>query len=339
MDEVTKTELDYLLSFFIVEVRSENGERFKGSTLKNLVSMIQHYYRKVKKQGWSIFNDTEFERTRRSLDLSMKLSREDGADDIKKRAQVIEPEHEEQLWEKNILGSDNPKQLVNTMIFLIGKNFGFRGRDEHRRLQLNNLTKHFDEISVRHYLLYVENISKTSKGGLHDHRKEPKTSRAYDNQKNSERCIVHLYDKYLSHRPDGIQDFYLTPLSKVSGDIWYKKAPLGVNSLANSTKSMFQAAGISGNFTNHSLKRTMRTQLCNDGFGRDIVKKKTGHISDSDLDYLEMNRTVEMKMSDSINFCRTPQLNIKVPSTSAEDERNDAMVIIEKGETKVTIKL
>ena len=36
-------------------------------------------------------------------------------------------EHEEILWEKGILGEDNPDKLWKTVFFLIGVRFGLRG--------------------------------------------------------------------------------------------------------------------------------------------------------------------------------------------------------------------
>ena len=260
--ELTKSETDYLLQFFFLEIRTENGERFKGSTLKNIAAMIQYFYNKNLNHGWSIFKDAEFQNTRNSLDLAMKLSRESGVDGKKKRAEVIEIEQEEALWNKKILGGENPKQLVSTLVYLLGKNFALRGRDEHRRMQMDNVRKEYDHLAGRNYLLYVENIAKTSKGGLYDHKREPKSSRAYDNPKCPERCIVRLYEKYLSHRPDGINDFYLTPLPSGSQTetIWYKKCPIGVNTLSNVTKDLFKQAGIQGNFTNHSLKSVLQEQ-------------------------------------------------------------------------------
>ena len=335
VDDLTKSDLDYLLSFFILEVRTENGERFKSASLKNLIAMIQYHYNKSLNKGWSVFNDSEFQKSRNSLDVAMKFSRQEGRDGQKRRAEVVEESHEEILWSKNVLGSDNPKQLLYTLVFLIGKNFALRGRDEHRRLQMSNISKQRDQLSGREYLMYVENFSKTTKGGLHDCKREPKRTKAFDNPKNKNRCIVQLYSKYIEHRPAGIEEFYLTPLMSSLGSTWYKKTPLGVNTLSNVTKSLFEQGGISGHFTNHSLKRTARTVLCNSGFGRDIVKKKTGHTSESELDYLELNRTIEMKMSDSLNFC--------AESSSKNTENNleptNKCVIIEKDGMKITINL
>lgn len=302
VDDLLDSELDYLLSFFILELRNENGERYKSSSLKNVIAMIQHYYNSHFHKGWSFFQDKIFQRTRNSLDLAMKQSRAAGCDRIKKQAEAIDEQDEEMFWNKGLLGSDTPKKLVETLLYLFGKNFALRSRDEHRRLQVGNITKHYDHVLKRSYIEYTEDTSKTSKGGIRDNR-EPKKSRAYDNQLNPERCIVRLYDIYMMHRPSEVSAFYLTPLPRISSIVWYKKCPIGVNTLAKVVPNLFQNAGIPGFYTNHSLRRGTRTILSNAGFGSDVITKKTGHISRSEMDYLHLNRKTQAQMSDSLNFC------------------------------------
>ena len=84
-----------------------------------------------------------------------------------KRSSVIEQSHDEILWKKNVLGSDNPKKVVHTLVYLFGKIFALRGREEHRSLLLDMVTKHYDDLEERCYLLYmymyVGNMSKTAK--------------------------------------------------------------------------------------------------------------------------------------------------------------------------------
>ena len=56
--------------------------------------------------------------------------------------------------------------------------------------------------------------------------------------------------------------FYLAAIKGPSSDmVWYKRQPLGKNSLANFMKSMSTAAGLTGHFTNHSVRRTMISTL------------------------------------------------------------------------------
>ena len=54
---------------------------------------------------------------------------------------------------------------------------------------------------------------------------------------------------------------YLASIVKPSSHIWFKKQPLGKNSLGSFMKSMSEAAGLSGKHTNHSVRRTMISTL------------------------------------------------------------------------------
>lgn len=55
--------------------------------------------------------------------------------------------------------------------------------------------------------------------------------------------------------------FYLAAIISPSSQIWYKKQPLGKNSLGSFMKSMSEAAGLTGRHTNHSVRRTMISTL------------------------------------------------------------------------------
>ena len=47
--------------------------------------------------------------------------------------------------------------------------------------------------------------------------------------------------------------FYLQPLQKPKGDIWFSKVLCGHNTLQKIVPELMKAAGISGYFTNHSV--------------------------------------------------------------------------------------
>ena len=93
-----------------------------------------------------------------------------------------------------------------------------------------------------------------------------------------QKCIVALYDLYMSHRPDHVDTFYVTPIDFPRIQEWYKAISLGVITISNVVENLLPKAGIKGLFTNHSLKRTSRSVLHNSGFGRDIVMKKLGML-------------------------------------------------------------
>ena len=123
----------------------------------------------------------------------MKESRESGCDRIKRRTDVLDEQQEETLWKEGFLGDDTAQKLVFTLVYLFGKNFALRSREEHRNLKTGNIRKCYDNQLKRDYIEYTEDISKTSTGGLRDNR-EPKRSKAYDNPVVPSRCIVRLYE-------------------------------------------------------------------------------------------------------------------------------------------------
>ena len=79
------------------------------------------------------------------------------------------------------------------------------------------------------------------------------------------RCPVLIFKTYLSRRPSemGSPDhpFYLAAIQNPVSGIWFKKQPLGKNSLGLFMKNMSTAAGITGRHTNHSVRRTMISAL------------------------------------------------------------------------------
>ena len=56
-----------------------------------------------------------------------------------KQAEPLREDQEQKLWNLGLLGEDSPSVLLNTMVFLIGKNFSLRSGREHRNLKFSQL--------------------------------------------------------------------------------------------------------------------------------------------------------------------------------------------------------
>ena len=80
-----------------------------------------------------------------------------------------------------------------------------------------------------------------------------------------------------SDRPAGA--FYLQPLQKPKGDIWFSKVPCGHNTLQKIVPELMKAAGVSGYFTNHSLRTSAATRLFEGGVDEQLIMSRTGHSS------------------------------------------------------------
>ena len=77
------------------------------------------------------FKDPDFSDFRSSLDAEMNRLQSVGVGSVKKQAEPLTTDEEEQLWEK-ILGGHSPKALLNTMMFMY---FALRSGAEHRQLR------------------------------------------------------------------------------------------------------------------------------------------------------------------------------------------------------------
>ncbi|CAG2205783.1 unnamed protein product [Mytilus edulis] len=86
----------------------------------------------------NFFTGPEFLRARQVLDAIMKERATEGLGaNTHKQADVISVDEETALYDKGVLGMDNPQQPLDTLLYLCGLHFALRGGNEHRRLRLN----------------------------------------------------------------------------------------------------------------------------------------------------------------------------------------------------------
>ncbi|KAK6186295.1 hypothetical protein SNE40_008360 [Patella caerulea] len=118
-----------------------------------------------------------------------------GLGNLRKQAEPITDNEEEQMWKCGVLGSHNPRLLVNTLIYLNGLHFSLRSGQEHRKLRFKNsqicLLTRIDGTS---FLRYKEDVSKTYQGGLKHRKVAPKTVDHYPNS-DKNKCHIEIYKK------------------------------------------------------------------------------------------------------------------------------------------------
>ena len=262
-----------------VETRKSNGKPYPPNTLYAICCGLMRYVRE-QRPTINFFADPEFASFRKTLDGEMKRLRSLGLGVKKKQAEPITVDDETLLWDKGQLGDHSPQTLLDTMIYLIGIHFALRSGQEHRDLQ----TTQFEVVNptdAEPYLIYTENVSKNNPGGLSHRKITPKRVVHHSNSANPNRCLVKLFEKYMSHRPLGkiTTAFYLKALKKPQGNVWYTQTPVGHNTLAKTVQRLCTAAGIPGYKTNHSLRVTAATRLFNSGVDEQLIMSRTGHRS------------------------------------------------------------
>ena len=244
----------------------------------------------VNKLNWKLLEvgDPDFGDIRTVLDNVMKESTAANVCVSKKQASVITFEMENKLWNSGILGQDNPDNLRNTVLFLLGMNITLHAVDEHYNLQrempnkLSQIQFERDPDSIKCLVYREDAMTKTHDGGINDRKNDRKEVWIYPNY-NSECCTIRLVDKYL-----GLclmyfkkENFYLQSLQKPTPTQWYAEQVIGVHTISKIVGDLMKKGDIEGYFTNHSLRRTGSTRLFRAGVDRKLVKEVTGHKSDA----------------------------------------------------------
>jgi integrase len=104
---------------------------------------------------------------------------------------------------------------------------------------------------------------------------QPKSVRHYSSR-SEERCLVRLYKLYLNLIGNE-GPFYRKPLYGTV--LKFSAQVIGINTLTTLTSKMCKDAGLEGNFSSHSGKRTCATNLYQAGISEELIMQRTGHRS------------------------------------------------------------
>ena len=279
-----------------------------------------------------------FKEIRNTLDNIMKERTAEGIPGRPERDYISE-EHEQILWQKGILGEDNPDKLRKTIFFLIGVRFGLCGlKEQHDLRRYPDSQINIVEIESKDALVYREFQSKTRQGGISEHSKiNPRVAYAFCNGVRS-RCFVELFRKYWFLGPPGNHSwpkFYVQtdPKWQPRSDYWYTNHPVGKNTFGKYIQTMMEDAGIKGHFCNHSTRKSTCTRLFQKGVDPQLIKEQTGHKSDAIMRYKKSNLAMKQKVSDMLSVlpCEMEEIRQREP-IMIEKER----VIEEKKKRKIT---
>ena len=297
-------DLDKTLSQFYAEVRKESGEDYEPDSLRVMQAALERHL-KSKLYTKSIIKDREFLSSRKVLEGKARKLREEGRGKRPNRSKSLTNEEEETLWKSGQLGSGNPRALINTMWWLLTQHFGLRGRQEHHNMKVEDFCLQRDDDGIE-YLTFAEGPTKTRQGGL---KVKPRlvTPKMFATG-NEERCPVMLFKVYLEKRPDEMKStgpFYLSVIDKPVSNVWFKKTPMGKNTIDSIMKKMKLNSPLidlcpEKRITNHSARKTVVKKLKSSGIPKCEIKNITGHTSAQGLDDYDSGDEREQQMISNI---------------------------------------
>ena len=258
-----KSDLAFALSYFIREIKKLNGQEYPPNTLKEIVVMLQMY---LHENGlyWKLLEDQEFLGMRNVLDNTMKERTAQGLG-VTISSSVISLDQESQLFDRGILGEDNPEKLVYTVIYMMGLHLALWGGVKHTRLRHpgfdSQISIEIDDKQREHLVYKADPLQKNNQGGIGCFN-STKTVYVYK-ASNTLRCPVCLFKKYVKLLLNGksCKKLYLHPKVKPTPSVWFCDQPLGNNKVTTAVKTICKKAGFVGKFTNHSLRATSASKV------------------------------------------------------------------------------
>lgn len=273
-----KSELAGALKHFVFEIRRHDGSEYPPNTLYNIICGINRLIKENRPQCNIIDkNDPEFVYLVRSLDAKMKDLTARGIGGLRRTADPITGDDETKLWKCGAFSTSKAQGLLRAVYFYTSKAFGLRGRDEHRKLSLDQIK--FGQDSAGKFVQFQGRGNKVYKGGINDCKMEAKCIKQYDTEGNC-RSIYKILEQYVSCLHDaGIIDgaFYRRPLASILPKPRFGVTPVGINSLSKLLPEAAKMAGIETNITSHSGKVSCATQLFRENVDEQLIMGRTGH--------------------------------------------------------------
>lgn len=106
--------LNTYLCEFLLSATKKDGKEYEPTTLRGFVSSIERHL-KEKNCKISIIKDLEFEKARQVLKSKQKQLKSLGLGNKPKTAEVLEDEHLQIMYGKQVLGDHNGFSLLNSM--------------------------------------------------------------------------------------------------------------------------------------------------------------------------------------------------------------------------------
>ena len=236
-----------------------------------------------------------FDPVRKHLAAAKKQLHRDGLGNLPNRADTLTGKEVFKIFEDRVAGLHSPIALTNAVaIFTLW--FGRRGGEELRLSCIGDL-KVVVKNNIPTLVLNGERVSKSRQGSNPHHVRfgVPELK----SLKDTERCPVTIFLKYLEKRPANMQHddapMFLRPVKGSQKDPrkkmksprpWFNKTPLGRNSVSLLVRTMVGFAGINTanrKLTNSSIRKMTVTTLNEAGFSPADIVLYTGHRNQSSL--------------------------------------------------------
>ena len=163
IEDIPPNELQPIIKNSILSVRMQNGKEHEPSSLRAIVQSIDRYLRK-KNYAFSVLNDKVFYDVQDTLKKKRKQLKSLGQGNRPNAADPLTDEDINNFYDRNVLGADSPRALLNTVRLNNCIHFGMRPGKEQRDLRCGDLELKQNSEGARFVELCRERQTKTRTG-------------------------------------------------------------------------------------------------------------------------------------------------------------------------------
>lgn len=290
------------LRFFYFKLRCKDGSFYAPRSLIGIRASIHRYLTSSEvNRDINILKDKEFVRANAVLKAMVGKWIKEG--NKSKQYPAIEPADLQKL--NLYFDRSNPTVLQQEIWFNCVFYFGLRGREVLSCLKKTDIEITLD--SNKRQFAFIKNTFLTKNVKMSLSQKEFENvsmARMYDNPEDESRCPIAALKVYLSKIPPTNQNFFPLPRETPSNDSWFTpQRNVGQGQLGKFLKTISQSAKLSKEYTNHSVRVTVVSELHNQGFKTSQIAQVTGHkSSESVARYIRHTRDeARRNLSDALN--------------------------------------
>ena len=241
---LSERELDTLLARFYVELRKVDGQYYSKTAYICIRAALQRHLQNLPfNVTFCITKDSVFLHSNQVLSGIFKTLTEMGKSSVS-HYKHIESGDIEKLKDTGVIGTHNPKALLNLVWLSIAIQFGKRGQEGYRSMTKNTFRRGTDDEGNNFYEYAVCEAQKNHSGLSLASTYLPQ-GRMYAT--GDTLCPVAAMDKYLSLLHPALNCLWQKPNCKIKSKNcrWFFKSPLGANTLGAMMKNMCKDAELS----------------------------------------------------------------------------------------------
>ena len=291
---ISQGNLNVELRRFYAEVKGNRGQPLTPSGLTGIRAAIhRHLTQPPLSRNINILTDTDFTTANQMFTARCRLYYKSG----NKRPQhkpAIGQGDMEKLKDYFSNWDNNPNTLIEYTWFSLCFFFGRRGREGWRDMTKKTFSISKDDKNRKYISMAETDLTKNNRGGNKQSEQDYSKQQVYGSPGHLN--FIQVFEFYLSKLNPNCSALFQTPLNNYQQDKhWFRNEAMGKNTLSSIMKRISQKAGLSTEYTCHSVRASTITTLSQAGVEGRQICQVTKHRNEASLKHYVEDMSNEQK--------------------------------------------